>query len=162
MRQIATRGEGNVRITDWTFPNNNHIVVPARGANDPWVNIIAWFVPIDDDHVARFLLGSFPKSDEATAKRVIDEYTLPYFPAQHYDEVFVKHELPGVTGLRFTSLQDYVSTRGQGRIADRVNERLGASDAGVAMLRKIFFRELDAVNTGSPGKGWRGSITALR
>ena len=29
IRQIATRSETNVRVSDWTFPNNNHIIVPG-------------------------------------------------------------------------------------------------------------------------------------
>src|SRR5262249_19197965 len=29
IRQIATRSKNNVRISDWTFPNNNRIVTPG-------------------------------------------------------------------------------------------------------------------------------------
>ena len=30
IRQVATRSSTNVRISDWAFPNNNHIVTPGR------------------------------------------------------------------------------------------------------------------------------------
>ena len=51
-------------------------------------------------------------------------------------------------------MQDYVAIRGQGTIVDRSNERLGGSDAGVAMLRKIFWRELEQVRMGRATKQW--------
>ena len=51
--------------------------------------------------------------------------------------------------------QDYVAVRGQGVIHDRTKERLGASDAGIALLRRIIFREMDAIRAGRPFKVWR-------
>ena len=30
IRQVATRSATNVRVSDWAFPNNNHIVTPGR------------------------------------------------------------------------------------------------------------------------------------
>lgn len=29
VRQIATRSKDNIRVSDWTFPNNNHVVAPG-------------------------------------------------------------------------------------------------------------------------------------
>ncbi|HXP93945.1 MAG TPA: iron-sulfur containing oxygenase, partial [Candidatus Binatia bacterium] len=54
-----------------------------------------------------------------------------------------------------TNAQDYVALRGQGVIADRVNETLGRSDAGIALLRRLFSRELDALKSGAEPKRWR-------
>ena len=51
--------------------------------------------------------------------------------------------------------QDYAAVRGQGTVQDRTREQLGASDAGIALLRKIIFRELDAIEDGKPPKRWR-------
>ena len=39
-------------------------------------------------------------------------------------------------------------------IVDRSQERLGASDAGIALFRRIFLRELDAIRAGTPPKRW--------
>jgi hypothetical protein len=52
-------------------------------------------------------------------------------------------------------MQDYAALRGQGTLVDRTAERLGASDAGVALLRRIALRELDAIQRGVPTKAWR-------
>jgi 5,5'-dehydrodivanillate O-demethylase oxygenase subunit len=49
--------------------------------------------------------------------------------------------------------QDIIAWIGQGVIADRSRENLGASDLGIAMIRKRFFEELDAVKAGAEPKG---------
>src|SRR5207244_4133783 len=69
IRQIATRGENNVRVSDWTFPNNNHIVVPGIHADDPWTDTIPWIVPIDDEHCLRIQANVSPVQG-AAAERV--------------------------------------------------------------------------------------------
>ena len=38
---------------------------------------------------------------------------------------------------------------------DRTQETLGRSDAGIAFLRRVFWRELDAIRAGRPTKTWR-------
>jgi 5,5'-dehydrodivanillate O-demethylase len=50
---------------------------------------------------------------------------------------------------------------GQGPIADRVNERLGKSDAGIVLLRRIFWREMDAIANGKPAKIWKKLAHAI-
>ena len=52
------------------------------------------------------------------------------------------------------SAQDYVAQLGQGRIADRTQERLGKTDAGIILMRSLFRREMEAVQRGEPGKQW--------
>lgn len=49
--------------------------------------------------------------------------------------------------------QDIVAWVGQGRIADRTRENLGASDRGIAMLRRQLFEDIDAVLAGRDPKG---------
>jgi len=49
--------------------------------------------------------------------------------------------------------QDFVAWVGQGTIADRTQENLGSSDRGIAMLRRHFFNELDAIAAGRDPKG---------
>jgi 5,5'-dehydrodivanillate O-demethylase len=48
--------------------------------------------------------------------------------------------------------QDFVAWVGQGVIADRTKEHLGASDRGVIMLRKRFLEDLDTVARGEDPK----------
>ena len=42
---------------------------------------------------------------------------------------------------------------GQGRIADRTLENLGASDRGIALLRRQLFNDIEAVQAGRDPKG---------
>jgi 5,5'-dehydrodivanillate O-demethylase len=59
-----------------------------------------------------------------------------------------------VSAPEVLSAQDYVAQRGQGVIADRMQENLSESDAGIALLRKIFQRELEAIRQGRATKRW--------
>lgn len=48
--------------------------------------------------------------------------------------------------------QDFVSWIGQGTIADRSKERLGASDEGIVLMRSRFFNDLEAIKRGDDPK----------
>jgi hypothetical protein len=52
-------------------------------------------------------------------------------------------------------VQDIAVQAGQGRIEDRASERLGRSDAGIILWRKILTRELRAITEGRSGKTWK-------
>ena len=49
--------------------------------------------------------------------------------------------------------QDFAVWAGQGRVADRTREALGASDRGVVMLRRQLQADLDAIARGADPKG---------
>ena len=53
-----------------------------------------------------------------------------------------------------TFIEDVVAQRGQGAVHDRRAEVLGRSDVGVAVVRKVFERELNAIKDGDAGKAW--------
>lgn len=155
IRQIATRAT-NVRVSNWTFPNNNHIVVPGPHPDDPWYDIGIWMVPVDHTHTIRISFIVVPPADEAArerAGRYFEEFG-HYEPAQHHDELF-GGVYPKDVLIQLTSAQDYVATIGQGVNADRSRERLGKSDRGVVFLRRLFWRELDCIREGRPTKAWR-------
>ena len=159
IKQIGRRGENNVRESDWTFPNNNHILVPGLAEGDPWIDVGVWVVPMDDRSSMRFILYGIPPADDA-AKRRFDEYMAKYAiydPAAHRDALFRGEDWPeeadSFVGL--TAAQDYIAIRGQGPVADRMNEFLGKSDRGIVFLRRLFWRELDAQREGRSTKIWR-------
>lgn len=56
---------------------------------------------------------------------------------------------------------DDVTQLGQGAIANRQNERLGSSDAGVVLLRNLWRRELRALAEGRPLTEWQGSAEPI-
>jgi 5,5'-dehydrodivanillate O-demethylase len=169
IRQIATRSADNVRVSDWTFPNRNHVVSAGLTRDDPWSETFAWALAQDDENELRLGVQFSPVQGDA-AKRY--EETLlkngyeptgnpnefyarhGYDPGRHRDELFISRVIPE-SGSGLTNAQDYVAQAGQGVIADRSQERLGRSDAGVIFLRRLFLRELAAIRDGRPTKAWR-------
>jgi 5,5'-dehydrodivanillate O-demethylase len=51
-------------------------------------------------------------------------------------------------------IEDQVAQGGQGVFANRRNERLGRTDRGIAFLRRLMERELQALADGRPTKQW--------
>ena len=157
IRQTANRGPGNVRVSDWTFPNSNHIRVPGPTTADPWIDVVSWKIPIDESSHVRFTVWSLPKLTDDEEQRMRDHFALSgeYDPSEHHDELFYDETYPDEPVFQLTSAQDYVAQVGQGAIVDREVELLGRSDAGIALLRRIFFREMAAIREGHPTKAWR-------
>ena len=156
IRQIATRAQDNVRVSDWTFPNNNHIVIPGPIKGGPWVDTGIWNVPIDDTHTMRMNIYAMPLDGVEAQRHLLDDWAAHenYDPSQHHDELFLEAAYPEDEYSDLTNAQDYVAQVGQGTIVDRELEVLGRSDAGIALLRKILFRELAALREGRPTKAW--------
>jgi hypothetical protein len=159
IRQTAVRtmdGKSQVRISDWTFPYGNHVVIPNVKEGLPWSESANWMVPIDDYRTIRMSLRAVPSTTpeaDAEQQRYADECA-SYKSSDIHDELFAG-KYPDDPLVRLTSAQDYVALVGQGAIVDRVSERLGSSDRGIALLRRIIFREIDALRAGMPTKEWR-------
>jgi 5,5'-dehydrodivanillate O-demethylase len=163
IRQTATRSAKSKRVSDWTFPNNNHISQPSLTLDDPWMDVGIWMTPVDDTHTTRFILYSLPGGDPGFERRITDYFEKfgDYNPADHHDELFNKKKMPEDTLNQLTSAQDYVAAVGQGAIVDRTNEHLGQSDLGVAFLRRLYWREIEAMRQGRPTKDWRRLFHAI-
>ena len=163
--QYGTRENGVVRVSHWLMPNmlrfSTQLNVP-EAQEIGWVNIIAWRVPVDDETHSSFL-ATRANIDGALAQRVqghqaaLRGTVAGLTPAAEVAEAVLRGELriqdvpdrPDIVGI-----QDYVVQKGQGRIADRAHERLGRSDVGVILLRKIWERELRTLADGRPLKQW--------
>ena len=150
MLQIATRAANNVRISNWTFPNNNNVIVPGPKHGDPWSHVCVWAVPVDETHTMRFTVVSSEGSD----RRLELEHDPGFQPAEHFDELFYRGRIPDLGANQVLSAQDYVAVRGQGTLADRMSENLAQTDIGIVILRRIFWRELDLIRAGKPVKKW--------
>ena len=95
-------------------------------------------VPIDDEntlHVTWFFYRAAPGTE------LPPQESVPYFHVPIRDE----------TGELIPDLvnhQDFVAWVTQGRMADRTNEKLGESDRGVIMLRKMLRDQMEIVADG--------------
>ena len=132
----------------------DHVVAPGPDKGGPWAHISAWPVPVDDNSTMRFVLNAVEVSDPGKIEELKRKYDLDYNPADHYDELFHEGVVEGVHEFGLLNAQDYVAVRGQGVICDRSQENLSTSDAGVAFLRRIFLRELEAIRQGRATKQW--------
>ncbi|ANY15083.1 Rieske 2Fe-2S domain-containing protein [Bordetella pseudohinzii] len=160
IRQTARRSEGNVRQSDWTFPNNNHITVPGLTPDDPWLDVFVWMLPNDELNTTRFMIYSLPPGASEASKQRFRSYFAKYGkydPAAHHEELFRSRvwKNPEDTFVGLTAAQDYLSIRGQERVTHREDEILGRSDLGIVTLRKIFWRELDLLRDGKQTKAWK-------
>lgn len=154
IRQTAKRGENNIRISNWTFPNNNFVnsAPPFKGA--PWVKVSAYQVPIDDENTLRISIMAYPGGE--IGEQVRNTGGILCLNSMDYaKELFVEHRVPDIPVAAAIMAQDYAAVRGQGTTQDRTRETLGASDAGIALLRRVIFRELDAIENGTPAKQWK-------
>jgi hypothetical protein len=166
IRQTARRSANNVRVSDWTFPNNNHITVPGLTPEDPWTDVFVWMIPNDDMNTTRFMIyGQQPGGSEASRIRFQQYFAKygKYDPAEHHDELFGSRvwNNPEDIFVGLTAAQDYLSIRGQARITRREDEILGRSDLGIVTLRKLFWRELALQQEGLPMKSWHSLDAAL-
>ncbi len=121
----------------------------------------AWRVPIDDESYESFnitqdisrVLGRPPRTGRPPApewtgdpRPVNDIIEAIKRGEAHIDEYF-GHPDAG-------SIQDGIAQTGQGRITDRTKEHLGASDAGIIELRRVWSQEMQKLAEGKPLKQW--------
>ena len=120
------------------------------------MDISVWLVAIDDVRTSRFQIYSMPsmgaEADEKTAEHFRQH--LDYNPSDHHRELFDQEIYPEEMALELVNAQDYVAVVGQGPIVDRSQEKLASSDLGIALLRRIFWREMVAMQAGKPAKQW--------
>jgi 5,5'-dehydrodivanillate O-demethylase len=97
-----------------------------------------WRVPVDDGNTLSVVwkFSHVPKDREPYVQESIPTWTGPVKDA--HGNWITSHVMN----------QDFLAWSGQGRIADRSQEHLGASDRGVVMMRRRFFDELDKLAAG--------------
>jgi 5,5'-dehydrodivanillate O-demethylase oxygenase subunit len=105
-------------------------------------NHFEWRVPVDDENtlsIAWFFMR-VPKGREPYRQGAVPAWVSP-----------IKDEKGSWISSHVIN-QDIMAWVGQGRIADRSKENLGASDLGIVMIRKRLFDDLDAVAQGRDPK----------
>jgi len=106
-------------------------------------NHCEWRVPIDDENTLSisWFFARVPNESEPYEQNEVPTWVSPVRDAE--------------TGRWITSHimnQDFVAWVGQGRIADRSREHLGASDKGIALIRRRFLEDIERVRRGEDPK----------
>ena len=155
LARVSLRG-GVARHTHFLMPNVGvSLLFGARR--------IVWRIPVDDNSHVSFTIDYFEGSEEEVARfkaeraqeaKLIDAAA----PAAGLAAAVLRGELR-VDDLThhpdLLSIQDGVALTGQGIIADREHETLGASDAHIVRLRRLWARDMQALEHGQPLKKWQ-------
>jgi 5,5'-dehydrodivanillate O-demethylase len=136
---LAT-GEGpKVDAHPLLFPTVLRHVAPYEGGHRHNLQIR---VPVDDHHTQVFRVNFVPSDDE----RSLPEAPVPW----RYTALKTG---PREYKMNMVSAQDSMAWETQGPITDRTEERLGAADEGIIMLRKLLREQIDTVRQGGEPMG---------
>jgi len=158
----AERPGDLVRATAIGMPNIGNVAGGAPPSDEEgWSEFIAWRVPIDDErHVSFNVNMTHIKGEAAERLRQRQSERRPA-PTGETASVVAARVLRGELEWSdvesrpdIVNVQDNAAQVGQGLIADRTHERLGSSDAGIILLRRIWARELQAFAEERPLKQW--------
>lgn len=158
-------GKG-VRVTEFLMPNVTRLKSPSPDPAVRWADYIVWRVPIDD--ASHYGFGThFIKLTGDVRRRYLERKAqteaLPEPPLQELAERVLSgratlEEVKAGMGPRDPHydvyLEDHVVLGGQGVVADRDNEVLGAADAGVVAVRDLWEEELGRLARGEALKRW--------
>ena len=102
-----------------------------------------WRVPIDDENTLS-VTWKYTRVPRGREPYVQDSIPTWYGPVKDADGRWIDTHVMN---------QDFLAWVGQGVIADRTREHLGASDRGIVAIRRRFFEDMEAVAAGAEPKG---------
>ncbi len=172
VRALKTRHGATRRISRWPSDqkeNVAHKIMPNVGYIVPRaINMakgvshslhVSFRVPVDDDSHVTFRVTLIPVTGE-DAEKVLARRT-PSFYDRSVIPVLGEAVLAGKLRLRdikdrthIEAIQDYVAQCAQGPVTTREDEHLGGSDIAEAHFRKLWRRELTALDEGKPMTDW--------
>ncbi len=146
LTHFLERGERTDKL-HFIMPNRCFLAHPLRSGRDSepfWFKAMFWYVPIDDESHLHFLIMVYhtKRRDRPAGTPVHEEIEAIVAGRKSWEDV-ARHP-------NLIRIQDGVAIVGQGKIVDRSRERLGTSDAAIILLRKIWGRELRALEAGEP------------
>lgn len=169
--------DGEFRTSQHGMPNIRHNMKRPKTLPQMsglgWCDSLYWRVPIDDGHVAQFTIDLTRVTGEVAenfrdrrAAWLAREGSYPAFELAEKvlagdmcpDDLYPYSETTALVNAR-----DYIAQVGQGPIADREQEHLGRGDVGVLLFRKLWQRELRALEEGRNITQWtRGDSIIAR
>jgi 5,5'-dehydrodivanillate O-demethylase oxygenase subunit len=153
MTSIATYPDGSRFEAHGFMPNILLRHVPIPQDLTKMAVHLAYRVPIDDVSTLSFTVNRVGASEE-NIRQLAEAQSYEELTRQVMDCEIALDDIDPTHPL-LPIIQDTVSIGGQGTIAHRELEHLGRSDIGVAMMRRIWEREMKAIRDGAPLKEWR-------
>lgn len=156
------RQDGQLRINHFGMPNIYYMNALPTDPDIGWQESLFWWVPIDDRRHVQFSIHRVPvhgkARDRIEQNRQARRAEIDLSHTQICREILEgRMRIQDVDPNRvdIVRLQDDVAQLGQGTIADRTGERLGRGDVGVIAIRRLWQRELSALEAGESLKDWR-------
>jgi 5,5'-dehydrodivanillate O-demethylase len=153
MVSIATYQDGSRFEAHGFMPNILLRQVPTSQDKARMSIHLAWRVPIDDTTMISFTVNRIESYADEMRERLRNCGDYADLTKQIMETKITLEDIDPQHVL-LANIQDTVSCGGQGVIADRSLENLGQSDVGVATLRRIWAREMEAIRDGQPMKRW--------
>lgn len=155
----ALRRSGKERWHQFGMPNINHQF--AFSVHAGRIEILVWFVPVDDEQHINFGVSRVPVQGEARERylaKMDQTYAKMDIPPTPLGEEILagRARLKDIDRERVhtITLEDHVAMAGQGRITNRDEETLGKSDRAIVVLRQLWERELKAFAEDRPTTRW--------
>jgi 5,5'-dehydrodivanillate O-demethylase len=135
-----------------------------------YVDRLIMYVPVNDESCVTFVADYLPLTGEL-AELYRGTRKAAEVPPERLQEIAEKvlagkmrlEQMPEDLSLYHTFwIEDYVTQLGQGRIADRSNEHLARIDQAVSLVRRLWRRELKALEEGRPQKQWTSPAGIMR
>lgn len=143
LRTIAGR-PGYEREVEFLFPSAVRLALPIM---DPPISLAFWVVPASQTETLSFHSWFLPlPADLPADERDRKVARMKRFIYEFGDEDPVHHQSK-------VNLQDKFACYSQGEVADRTLEHLGRTDAGVVLLRKLFFAAIEDAQAGRDPRG---------
>ena len=139
MKRRLLEGDDPATSEEWLvghpllFPNTL-----ALGGDRPR---LGYRVPLDDTHLRVYSVFSFPYGSDEEWPQPMKWYEIPYL---HDDGSFIVETVLGT---------DFMACVTQGSIPDRTHERLGTTDRGVILYRKLLEEQIQKVELGQDPMG---------
>jgi 5,5'-dehydrodivanillate O-demethylase oxygenase subunit len=156
---------GKLRKVHYLLPNIMRIMIPTF--NDlmevgGWRDTNIIIVPTDDkNHRVYFTMNVHIEEKDMVAYHAMNERfneRVKSHPPIHeltHDILAGKcHINDHLDHPHLLLLEDGIAQAGQGHMVDRTRETLGRTDAGISAMRKVFEREMKAVENGEATTAW--------
>lgn len=160
---FGSRSDGTVRSQHILMPNILTMTMPPRHTVEKdWQLYLSWRVPVDDLSHKTFIVSFLSVDAEGRAAVLEARQRTAASKAAAEDSKHITEEiLAGKMNLfaaeghpDFIGIQDSVAQIAQGVIVDRKAEILGKSDVAIAVLRRLWRKDLEHLTRGEEPTAW--------
>jgi 5,5'-dehydrodivanillate O-demethylase len=134
---MLIEGSDDTHRSCYGYPLVNRFSMPPVEPGGPLVRAMIYRVPMDDVSIRQYFVRYYPSETPSFRARTREPVPGVYAP--------LANDWWGIDVFD----QDRMAIEQQGVMGDRVNERLGASDGGIILLRQMMRESLAAIAAGN-------------